>query len=91
MKRRDPHHDTTSRSTCGATYRRFHLVRSGGNTIAREIIETMRNGGNSLGGDAAIYEECSFLVRNFAGVKFFRSPREGNIVAHILASNADGP
>jgi hypothetical protein len=49
------------------------------------------NGGDSIGDDAAIYEECSFLAHNFASVKFFHSPRESNIVAHILASNAEGP
>jgi hypothetical protein len=35
------------------------------NSDCMDVIETMQNGGNSLGGAAAIYEECSFLARNF--------------------------
>jgi hypothetical protein len=61
------------------------------NSDCMDVIETMRNGGNSMGGAAAIYEECSFLARNFARVKFFHSPRESNIVAHMLACKAEGP
>jgi hypothetical protein len=32
------------------------------NSDCMEVIETMRNGGNSVGVAAAIYEECSFLA-----------------------------
>jgi ribonuclease HI len=35
------------------------------NSDCMDVIETMRNGGNSRGGVAAIYEEFSFLARNF--------------------------
>jgi hypothetical protein len=55
-----------------------------------EVIETMHNEGNSLGAAAAICEECSFLARGFAYVKFIHCPRESNGVAHILACNAEG-
>ena len=34
---------------------------------------------------AVIYEECSFLCRNFSRVSFSHSPREANRAAHILA------
>ena len=49
----------------------------------------MRNGGNSLGAAAAIYEECTMLCRNFVIVVFNHSPREANKVAHVLASHAE--
>jgi hypothetical protein len=60
------------------------------NSDCMDVIETMRNGGNSLGGAAAIYEECFFLASNFASVKFFHSPREANTAAHILARHLEG-
>lgn len=46
---------------------------------------------NSIGAAAAIYEECSFLARNFSGISFVHCPRESNKVAHLLASQAEGP
>lgn len=36
------------------------------------------------------YEECTFLASGFSHVIFEHSPREGNVVAHILASRAVG-
>jgi hypothetical protein len=52
----------------------------------------MQNGGNSIGPAAAIYEECSFLCRNFAHVSFsHHCPRKSNRAAHILASKAESP
>ena len=50
-----------------------------------EVVETMQNNGNSLRAAATIYEECSFLCRNFSRVSFSHSPREANRAAHILA------
>ena len=38
-----------------------------------EVIEVMQHGGNSLGPAAAIYEECTFLCRNFIFVSFMPS------------------
>jgi hypothetical protein len=35
------------------------------NSDCMEVVEIMQNGGNSLGLAAAIYEECTFLYRNF--------------------------
>jgi ribonuclease HI len=55
-----------------------------------EVIDVMKNGGNSLGPAAAIYEECSFLCRNFTEVVFAHCPREANRVADSLASNSEG-
>ena len=54
-----------------------------------EVIDIMQNRGNSLGPAAAIYEECSFLARNFISIVFSRCPREANMVAHFLARNSE--
>ena len=59
------------------------------NSDCVEVIETMQNGGNSVGAAAAIYEECTFLARGFGIVRFAHCPRESNIVAHNLACNAE--
>ena len=50
-----------------------------------EVVQIMQDDGNSLGPAAAIYEECSFLCRNFARVIFKHCPREANRAAHVLA------
>ena len=50
----------------------------------------MKDGGNSLGPAAAIYEECTFLSRNFTEVIFSHCPRESNMAAHVLASRSEG-
>jgi ribonuclease HI len=55
-----------------------------------EVIDVMKNGGNSLGPAAAIYDECSFLSRNFTEVLFSHCSREANMVAHVLASHSEG-
>ena len=55
-----------------------------------EVIEIMKDGGNSLGAAAAIYEECSFLCRSFAFVSFNHCPREANSVADALAKSVAG-
>jgi hypothetical protein len=55
-----------------------------------DVIDVMKNDGNSLGPAAAIYEECSFLCRNFLEVYFFHCPKEANKAAHILASHSEG-
>jgi hypothetical protein len=55
-----------------------------------DVIDVMKNGGNSLGLAAGIYEECSFLCRNFSEVYFFHCPTEANKAAHILASRSEG-
>ena len=54
-----------------------------------EVIEIMQNGGNSLGPAAAIYEECSFLARNFISICFHHCPREANMAADVLSSNSE--
>jgi ribonuclease HI len=61
------------------------------NSDCIEVIDTMNDGGNSLGPAAAIYEECNFLGRNFADAKFVHCPREANVAADLLARNAEGP
>ncbi|KAE8801714.1 retrotransposon expressed [Hordeum vulgare] len=35
-----------------------------------DVIDIMLNDGNSLGPTAAIYEECSFLAKNFSLIQF---------------------
>ena len=54
-----------------------------------EVIEIMQNRGNSLGPAAAIYEECSFLARNFISIVFSHCPREANMAADLLARNSE--
>jgi hypothetical protein len=41
-----------------------------------EVIEAMQDGGNSIGGAAGMYQECSFLVKGFTSVKFAHCPKE---------------
>lgn len=53
-----------------------------------DVIDVMLNGGNSLGPAAAIYEECSFLARNFISIQFYHCPREANMAADVLASKS---
>ena len=55
-----------------------------------EVIDTMQDGGNSLGAAAAIYEESAFLCRSFARVRFSHCPREANMAAHELARFFEG-
>jgi hypothetical protein len=55
-----------------------------------DVIDVLKNGGNSLGPAAAIYEDCSFLCGNFSEVYFFHCPREANKTTHILASRSEG-
>ena len=52
-----------------------------------EVIEIMQNGGHSLGLAATIYEECSFLARNFISIEFSHCPREANMAADLLATS----
>ena len=54
-----------------------------------EVIDTMQNGGNSLGPAAAIYEECSFLACNFNIIEFNYCPREANMAADVLSRNSE--
>ena len=54
-----------------------------------EVVEVMQGGGNSLGPAAAIYEECSFLARNFISIMFSYCPREANAAADLLARNLE--
>jgi hypothetical protein len=49
-----------------------------------EVIEVMKNGGNSLSSVAKIYEECSFICRSFSNVSFSHYPRETNRTADSL-------
>jgi hypothetical protein len=61
------------------------------NSDCMEVIDVMKDGGNSLGPAVAIYEECNFLSRNFSKVLFSHCPREANRVAHVLANHSEGP
>ncbi|KAE8787288.1 hypothetical protein D1007_38774 [Hordeum vulgare] len=54
-----------------------------------DVIDTMLLDGNSLGPAAAVYEECSFLAKNFSLIQFVFYPREENMVAHTLARFAE--
>jgi hypothetical protein len=39
------------------------------NSDCMEVVDTMLNGGNSIGSAATIYEQCSFLARNLLMLK----------------------
>ena len=54
-----------------------------------EVIEVMRNGGNTFGPAAAIFEDCIFFCREFTEVIFEHCPREANMAVDRLASRAD--
>ncbi|KAI4989132.1 hypothetical protein ZWY2020_036449 [Hordeum vulgare] len=54
-----------------------------------EVVDTMLEGGNSLGLAAAIYEECAFLANNFSCIMFQFCPREANMAADTLARYAE--
>jgi hypothetical protein len=56
-----------------------------------EVIEVMRNGGNTFSTAAAIFKDCIFFCREFTEVIFEHFPREANMAADPLASKADGP
>jgi ribonuclease HI len=58
------------------------------NSDCLDMIEMMRNGGNSFGPVATIYE-CSTLCRNFIIVQFFHCPREANVAADCLARHSE--
>jgi hypothetical protein len=60
------------------------------NSDCSDVIEVMRNGGNSVGPAAAIYEECTLLSRNYTEIVFYHCPREANVAAHTLASQSEG-
>jgi ribonuclease HI len=60
------------------------------NSDCMDVIDVMENGRNSLGPAAAIYEECSFLCRNFTETQFSHCPREANMAAHELARHSGG-
>ncbi|KAE8776165.1 hypothetical protein D1007_51201 [Hordeum vulgare] len=55
----------------------------------QDVIDTMLLDDNSLGPAAAVYEECSFLAKNFSLIQFSFCPREANMVAHTLARFAE--
>ncbi|KAE8801233.1 Serine/threonine-protein kinase-like protein ACR4 [Hordeum vulgare] len=56
----------------------------------QNVVDTMLLDGNSLGLAATVYEECSFLAKNFSLIQFVFCPREANIVAHTLARISRG-
>jgi hypothetical protein len=53
-----------------------------------KVIELMKNGGNSLGSAAAIYEEYAFICRTFSHFSFNHCPRKANRAADFLPSRA---
>ena len=55
-----------------------------------EVIEVMKNGGNTYGPGAAIFEDCITFCRQFVDVIFEHCPREANMAAYKLTSRAVG-
>ncbi|XBH88029.1 hypothetical protein VPH35_075380 [Triticum aestivum] len=50
-----------------------------------EVINTMKNGGQSAGAAAAVFDDCYFLACDFSLTRFEHCNREANRVAHELA------
>ena len=60
------------------------------NSDCMDVINVMKEGGNSLGPATAIYEDCTTLCRNFTEVSFFHCPREATMATHVLARHSEG-
>ena len=50
-----------------------------------EVINIMKNGGQSAGAAAAVFDDCYFLACDFPFTRFEHCNREANKVAHELA------
>lgn len=50
-----------------------------------EVINTMKNGGQSTGAAATVFNDCYFLACDFSFARFEHCNREANKVAHELA------
>uniref|UniRef100_A0A453SM88 RNase H type-1 domain-containing protein n=1 Tax=Aegilops tauschii subsp. strangulata TaxID=200361 RepID=A0A453SM88_AEGTS len=55
------------------------------NSDNMKVIDTMKNGGQSAGAAAAIFEDCFFMACDFPQTSFEHCNREANKVAHELA------
>ncbi|KAI5007896.1 hypothetical protein ZWY2020_008944 [Hordeum vulgare] len=53
-----------------------------------EAIDTMKNGGRSLGVAAAVFDDCYFFACDFPLSTFQHCKREANKVGHELATLA---
>ncbi|KAI5013847.1 hypothetical protein ZWY2020_047339 [Hordeum vulgare] len=51
-----------------------------------EVIDTMKDGGQSAGAAAAIFDDCFHYACDFLTVRFEHCNREANKIAHELAS-----
>ena len=50
-----------------------------------EMIDTMKNGGQSAGAATAVFDNCYFMACDFSVTRFEHCNREANKVAHELA------
>ncbi|KAF6986066.1 hypothetical protein CFC21_003857 [Triticum aestivum] len=55
------------------------------NSDNMDVIDTMKNGGESAGAAAAIFEDCFFMGCDFPQISFEHCNRETNKVAHEFA------
>ncbi|XBI44411.1 hypothetical protein VPH35_109046 [Triticum aestivum] len=55
------------------------------NSDNMEVIDTMKNGGQSVGVAAAVFEDCYFMACDFLLTRFEHCNRTANKVAHELA------
>ena len=53
-----------------------------------EVIDTMKNGGQSAGAAAAVFDDCYFLACDFPLTRFEHCNREANKVVHKLGKLA---
>ena len=58
------------------------LVVNSGNM---EVIDTMKNGGHTVGAAAAVFDDCYFMAYDFLVVRFEHCNREANKVSHEIA------
>ncbi|XBI71201.1 hypothetical protein VPH35_065478 [Triticum aestivum] len=50
-----------------------------------EVVDTVNNGGHSVGVAAAVFDDCYFMVCDFLRISFEHCNRKANKVAHELA------
>lgn len=55
------------------------------NSDNMEVIDTMKNGGNSAGAAAAVFDDYYFLACDFPLIRFEHCNREANKVVHEIA------
>ena len=58
------------------------------NSDNHDVVVTMKEGGNSQGVAAAIFDDCYYMAKELVSVRYEHSSRDTNQVAHELAQMA---